>query len=171
MSALLWGSSAAEPGSFERRIHDAFVPWVIRRIPHMAKLGVQSFGPCGVFVVASSPEASARVRAVVVFHNHHSAYRMIEVSMASETPVWARHETVRTLLGYVFDTLRCERLQATVPKRGAGPKHTRRFLEHLGFKYEGVGRKAFGTDDAVMFSMLREDAARWLRGTGDAMAA
>lgn len=91
--------------------------------------------------------------------------------MASDTPMWAKPSVISPLLSYVFDTLRCERLQATVPKRGAGPKHTRRFLEHLGFKYEGVGRKAFGTDDAVMFSMLRDDAARWLGVESNARAA
>lgn len=171
MSAILWGSSDSEPGTFERRIHDAFVPWVIKRIPHMVNAGVRSFGPCIVFVVASSPEPSASIRAAVVFHNHIPAYRMIEVSMASDTPHWAKPETIRVLLTYVFETIRCERLQATVPKRGAGPKHTRRFLEHLGFKYEGVGRRGFGSDDAVMFSMLREDAARWLKGPGNALAA
>lgn len=171
MTVLLWGSSAAEPGSYERRIHDAFIPWTIRRIPHMAKLGVSSFGPCGVFVVASSAEPNARILATVVFHNYHPAYRMIEVSMASDTPMWAKPSVISPLLAYVFDTQRCERLQATVPKRGAGPKHTRRFLEHLGFKYEGVGRKAFGTDDAVMFSMLREDAARWLGEVRNVQAA
>ncbi len=171
MSVLLWGSSAAVPGSYERQIHDAFIPWTIRRIPHMAKSGVTSFGPCGVFVVASSAEPKARILATVVFHNHHPAYRMIEVSMASDTPMWAKPSVISPLLSYVFDTLRCERLQATVPKRGAGPKHTRRFLEHLGFKYEGVGRKAFGTDDAVMFSMLRDDAARWLGEVRNVQAA
>lgn len=162
MSVLLWGSSAAIPGSYERQIHDAFIPWTIRRIPHMAKSGVTSFGPCGVFVVASSAEPKARILATVVFHNHHPAYRMIEVSMASDTPMWAKPSVISPLLSYVFDTLRCERLQATVPRRGKGPKHTRKFLENLGFVYEGVGRRAFGDDDAVMFSMIREDAARWL---------
>lgn len=171
MSVILWGSSDSPEGSYERAIHDAFVPWTIKRIPQMVKSGVRTFGPCGVFVVASSADPKARILAAVVFHNHHPAYRMIEVSMAADSPMWARPSIISTLLHYVFNTLRCERLQATVPRRGAGPKHTRRFLEHLGFKYEGVGRKAFGSDDAVMFSMLRDDAARWLKGTGNAIAA
>lgn len=171
MSVILWGSSDSPEGSYERAIHDAFVPWTIKRIPQMVKSGVRTFGPCGVFVLASSPEPSARILAAVVFHNHHPEYRMIEVSMAADSPMWAKPSIVSPLLSYVFDTLRCERLQATVPRRGKGPKHTRRFLEHLGFQYEGVGRKAFGTDDAVMFSMLREDAARWIGGASNVQAA
>lgn len=171
MTVLLWGSSASPAGSFERNIHDAFVPWIIRRIPHMAKYGVKTFGPCGVFVVASSPEPNAKILAAMAFHNHHAAYRMIEVSMASDTPMWAKPTVIGPILSYVFNTLKCERLQVTIPRRGAGPKHTRKFLDHLGFKYEGVGRKAFGFDDAVMMSMLREDAARWLSEVRNVQAA
>lgn len=163
MSVLLYGSSFAQPGTYERAIHDSFIPWVIRRIPHMARVGAPGFGPCAVFVVASSADPKARILAVVVFHNFHSAYRMVEVSMASASPMWARPSIVTALLSYVFNTAKCERLQAVIPKRGSMAKHVNRFLtKSLGFKFEGIGRRALGNDDAVMLSMLREDASRWL---------
>lgn len=163
MSVLLYGTSYSPEGSFERRIHDAFVPWAIRRIPHMLRAGVRDFGHCVVYVVASSAEPSARILAVVVFHNYHPAFRFCEVSMACASPMWARPEHIKTMLSYVFDTAGCGRLQAVTPKRGAMAKHVRRFLEKsLGFRYEGVHRLALGSDDAVSFGMLREDASRWL---------
>ena len=173
MSVLLYGSSSAPAGTYERAVHDGFVPWVIKRIPHMARVGAASFGPAIVFVVASSPEPRARILAAVVFHGFHAGYRTMEVSMASDTPLWAKPRHISTMLRYVFDTAGCKRLQAVVPRRGAGPRRTNRFLKHIGFKFEGIGRCGFGTNDAVMLSMLREDAARWLpqEGASDARAA
>lgn len=162
MSVLLYGASHAEPGTYERAIHDGFVPWAIRRIPHMARVGAKGFGPCVLFVVASSADPKARILAVVVFHGYQAGYKSLEVSMASATPLWAKPRHVTAMLSYVFNTAGCERLQAVIAKRGAMAKHVNSFLKHLGFKFEGVGRRALGNDDAVMLSMLREDASRWL---------
>lgn len=161
MSKLFHGMSYAAPGSLERAIYDRAIPWTIAHIPHMLRAGIRDFGPCVVFVVTSE-DAKARILASVVFHNHQAPFRLVEVSMASVTPLWARPKHISTMLSYVFDQVGCGRLQAIVPKRGSGPKHTQKFLRHLGFKFEGCGRKGFGNDDALMFSMLREDASRWL---------
>lgn len=163
MSALLFGSSASPDGTLEKQIHDAFVPWVIRRIPHMQRAGVDSFGPCGVFVVVDKPDLqNGRPLAAVVFHNHVPGYRSIEASVASVSRMWAKPAHISALLRYAFVTNGCERLQAATAKRGRAAKHVQKFLRNLGFKYEGAGRKAFGSDDALMFSMLRDEAARWL---------
>lgn len=164
MSVLLFGSSAHPIGTQKRTIYDAFIPWAIKRIPHAWKAGVRDFGEAVVFVVATKGIPDGKVQAVVVFHNYSPAYKTIEVSMAADSPMWAKKPAISTMLNYVFNEIGCERLQAVTAKRGPGPKHARRFLEHLGFKYEGVGRRAFGSDDAVMFSMLREDAQYWLTG-------
>ena len=172
MSALFHGTSYAEPGSFERTLHDAMTSWVAQRIPQMAKTGATGFGPAVVFVVVDRPDPiNGKPLAAVVFHNHVPGYRSMEVSMASVSPMWAKPSHISTMLRYVFVTNGCERLQAVVARRGRGPKRTARFLRHLGFKFEGTGRRAFGYDDALMYSMLREDATRWLEGRDDALAA
>lgn len=164
MTALLIGSSSAAPGSQKRAVFDAFVPWVCRRIPHLHLAGIKSLGEGVVFVVATGTDPGARPLAAVVFHAYSPAFRSIEVSMASDSLMWAKKPAISTMLNYVFNELKCERLQAVTARKGRGPKRARRFLEHLGFRFEGVGRRAFGADDAVMFSMLRENAQYWLTG-------
>lgn len=164
MTVLILGSSSAEPGTQKRAVYDAFMPWICRRVPQVAAAGVSHLGEGVIFLVATGAEANSRPLAAVLFHNYQPAWKTIEVTMAAVTPIWAKKAAISTMLRYVFDELGCERLQAVTAKRGSGPKRARRFLEHLGFKFEGVGRRAFGSDDAVMFSMLRTDAQYWLTG-------
>lgn len=60
-------------------------------------------------------------------------------------------------------SLRCQRLTAITPRRA---KAARRFLDAFGFKREGLIRKGFGDDDAVVSGMLKREweASRWLSG-------
>jgi RimJ/RimL family protein N-acetyltransferase len=171
MSVLLYGASHAEPGTYERAIHDGFAPWAIRRIPQMVRSGITTFGPCVVFVVASSADPKARILAVVVFHNFVAGFKSVEVSMASDSPMWCRPHILSALLGYVFNTAGCGRLQAITPRRGRQARHTQKLLRNIGFRWEGTHRRAMGFDDACSFAMVREDAARWIGEVGNAQIA
>lgn len=85
----------------------------------------------------------------------------LEATIASTTPRWCTRPILRAVFRYPFTYLKCVRLQ-TVCSRKA--KDVRAFNERLGFKMEGVGRRAWdGRTDAICFSMLPQEC-RWLGG-------
>jgi hypothetical protein len=80
-----------------------------------------------------------------------------EISMAAETPNWARKGVIKYILGYIFDTLVCVRCTCIV-KSGKDSKRTQRFLRGLGFVLEGNLRRAYdGSNDALVFGLLSEE--------------
>ena len=92
-----------------------------------------------------------------VFHNYRR--HDIEVSFASDDPRWARRATIRAILRYPFVQLGCTRLTALIARDNA---RAARLLQGLGFKREGVLRRAYdGTADALVYGMLREEC-HWL---------
>jgi RimJ/RimL family protein N-acetyltransferase len=95
-----------------------------------------------------------------VYHNFRG--HDIEVTVAFEDPRWALPGTLRALFAYPFETLRCARMTAVVARKN---KRSRRLTEGLGFRLEGVARRAIdGKQDAMIYGMLREEC-RWLRKT------
>lgn len=86
--------------------------------------------------------------------------RSIEMSIASDNPRWCTRENLDAIFGYAFRQLDVERAQAIVHRKN---KHTRQFLERLGFVYEGMARRAWPTGgDAAIYSMLKHEC-RWLK--------
>ena len=134
---------------------DAVAAWVAERIPHMASAA--DFGPCAAIGVAG---ADGRPLGGVVFSNWQPRFANIEVSFASESPRWLTRNLIRAILAYPFDQLACARLTAITPKKA---RPARAFLDHFGFKREGVIRKGFGADDAIVSGLLRREwaASRW----------
>ena len=133
----------------------AVADWVARRIPQVGSGA--AFGPCAAIGVAGG---EGGLIGGVVFSNWRPACRSIEVSFASETPRWLTRRLLGAILAYPFAQLGCERLTAVTPRRA---KAARRFLDGFGFKREGLVRKGFGDDDAVISGMLRREweASRW----------
>jgi RimJ/RimL family protein N-acetyltransferase len=136
----------------------AVAAWVAGRIPQMT--GAADFGPSTAIGVVSE---DGRALGGVVFHNYQPRFRNIEVSFASETPRWLTRNLIRQILAYPFDQLACQRITAITPKRA---KAARAFLDHFGFKREGVVRRGFGNDDAVISGMLKREwmRSRWAVG-------
>lgn len=66
------------------------------------------------------------------------------------------------VFGYVFDSLKVLRVTGLVK---ASNTAARRFDEHLGFKLEGVMRKAFNGDDLCIYGFLAEEYTthKWKR--------
>lgn len=125
--------------------------WVARRIAILG--GVAALGPHAAIGI----ERDGALIAGAVFHNyrHHD----IEVSFAADDPGWARRGTIRAILRYPFAQLGCTRLTALIARDNA---RAAKLLEGLGFKREGVLRRAYdGTADALVFGMLREEC-HWL---------
>lgn len=83
----------------------------------------------------------------------------ITLNIASKSPLWARHKNLILLSRCVFEHLDCLRATAKVPRR---LKKQRKLYEKLGFKLEGVRRKAFdGKQDLFLFGMMKEECP-WL---------
>ncbi len=134
---------------------DDVARWVVRRIPHMAQdiEAIRPFVAAGV-LVGGMPAAG------VIFQNFMPMYRSIEISCAAENPRWASRGHLAELLTYAFVANDCERITLLIPARN---RRARRFNEGIGFVSEGTVRRGFGGDDAIIYGMLRDDAARWLK--------
>jgi RimJ/RimL family protein N-acetyltransferase len=132
--------------------------WVAARIPHMG--AGADFGPCAAIGVV---DAAGRPLGGVVFSSFLPACRSIEVSIAADRARWLTAPLIRGIMSYPFVQLGCQRVTAITPRRAAP---TRRFLDRFGFKREGVLRKGFGTDDAIIHGLLEREwrASRWNRG-------
>lgn len=73
-----------------------------------------------------------------------------------------RCDMLKFLARFVFNELQATRVTA---KTRRGNVLVRRLLPKGGFQFEGVQRRYFGptkNDDALVFCMFREHAARWL---------
>lgn len=134
---------------------DQFIAEYVRqRIPQMREAGA-SFGPYTAIGVVRR----GVLLGGVVYHNFRTWD--VEVSVAFDRADWCLPKTLRGLFSYPFDQLGCVRMTAITPRSN---EHTRAFLEGLGFKLEGVARKAVsGREDAFIFGILREEC-RFLKG-------
>lgn len=129
----------------------AVAAWVAR------KLGFDDpefFGPCSAILVSDDQHNAL---AGVVFSGYRDIYKSIEISCAADSPRWATRGVIHALLRYPFDQLGCERVQVTIPLRN---ERARRFCKGIGFTQEGIMRRGFGRDHAVVMSMLRHEYAR-----------
>ena len=109
--------------------------------------------------VAIGVERDSRLIAAVVFHNYHG--HMIEASIAATTPKWCSRRALAAFFNYPFNQAGVQRLQVVCRRKN---KHARKFVERLGFKFEGIGRRAWSaTEDAAIYSMLPHEC-RWIDG-------
>lgn len=124
--------------------------WVGERL----SIPLEAFGSYAATAVVRDGD----IIAGVVWHNYRE--HMIEVSVAANDARWATPRILGGLLAYPFQQLGVSRLQAIVRRRNA---RSRRFVEGIGFKYEGKARRGWdGRQDAVIYSMLPDEAAKWL---------
>lgn len=139
------------------RGHDAEVThWVCQHIPHLA-VRIPHFEPgqvLGPSVAIGVLDDHGALIAGVVFHGYDPFVQAIEVSCAATSPRWGNRETFREILRYPFVGASCQRISAVTPRKATS---TRRFLEGLGFQREGSLRRGFGSDNAIVYGLLRED--------------
>jgi RimJ/RimL family protein N-acetyltransferase len=131
---------------------DAYVSaWVAKRIPHMHG---EPFPPCTTIGVVNE---EGDMLGGVVFTNHHPRYRSVEWSAAADSANWLSRPIINTIMMYPFEQLGCVRITAIIPRRN---KRSREFQEKFGFKNEGLVRRGFGGDDALIFGLMRSEWAR-----------
>jgi RimJ/RimL family protein N-acetyltransferase len=124
--------------------------WTRQRIPLMAENG---FGPCAAIGVENG---GGRLIAGVVYHGWQPPYGTIEISCASDSAIWLTRSLITGILSYPFVQLGCQRISAATPRSA---HIARKFLRQIGFVPEGISRRGFGTQDAMLFGMLAEEWA------------
>ena len=122
--------------------------WVAARIPHM---NGEAFPPSTAIGVV---DEDGQALGGVVFTNHYPAFGSIEASFASASPRWLTKSLITAILSYPFAQLDCQRVTTITPLKATS---ARVFLEVFGFKREGVIRRGFGSDDAVISGLLRKE--------------
>jgi RimJ/RimL family protein N-acetyltransferase len=130
----------------------AVARWVANRIPLMA--GTLGFEEKAVSFGVLSDDGKAL--GGVVFTDWQPAFQSIQISFASASPRWLTPKLVTAILEYPFGQLGCQMIHSATPSQTAS---AREFLERFGFRRDGVIRRAFGTDDAVISTLLQEEWA------------
>lgn len=130
--------------------HDARVAeWVAQRIPH-----VREFGECAAIGVLGG----SRLLAGVVFHLYDPSAQNIQISMAAESPMWARRETITALLRYPFRQLGCWMIYTLIPPENV---QAIRVNEHIGLKRKTILPHTFGRKrHAVVCQMVESEFRR-----------
>lgn len=132
--------------------HDAAIAaWVAERIPHVRG---GDFGPCHAIGVANGN----RLLAGLVYHEYIPDFGTIQLSMAADSPMWARRDTIAGLLHYPFRQLGVFKVWTATPRDNEAAL---RVNLHIGFTREAVlahhfGRKRHG----VICRMLEPDYSR-----------
>lgn len=67
---------------------------------------------------------------------------------------WLTKSFLKAAFAYPFNQLKVNRVTGYVPAKNMA---ARRLDLHLGFKVEGVMRKALADDDVIVMGMLREE--------------
>lgn len=91
---------------------------------------------------------------------YHATEDNIFCSFAADNPRWASKENIAAWGYWLFDQLGMKRVTATVKK---GNKRSRKFVEGIGFKYEGNVRKAIKNEDMIVYGLLKGEHDKWLR--------
>ena len=123
--------------------------WVRQRLDN------SHFGPATAIGLVKD----GKIIAGVVYHN----YRLngLEMSIATEDRYWANRRTLKTFFAYPFNQLNCDRVTALVLEDNI---KSRDMVNRLGFKKEGILRKAMNGKDIYIYGMLK-DECKWIGGT------
>lgn len=125
--------------------------FVVSRTPEQDQNG---FGECSTIGIARDNKLIGGV----VYYNWRQRTGDIMVAFAFDSPRWASREVMGSVCAFPFIQLGCQRATAICKKKNT---RSRKFVEWLGFKYEGNARRAFGDDDAILYGMLRQEC-RWI---------
>lgn len=119
---------------------------------------VEEYQPCSAVGIMMGDELIAGL-----IYNNFREYEtgsMIDISIASVSPRWATRRTLREIFSYPFVQLQVDRLQAVTARTNHA---ARKLLKRVGFRHEGVMRRSWdGQEDAFLFSMLPEEAKKWV---------
>lgn len=128
---------------------DDFVTrWVADRIPH-----VRQFGPAAGIGFLSDQ----RIVGGIVYHDYQEDFGSIQISMASENPMWARPAVIAKLLAYPFGQLGVWSVFTMTHEENY---RALRVNEHIGFKRKTIIPHAFGKKRHAVFCQMTEPTFR-----------
>jgi len=126
------------------------VSWVHARLPQVGPHGFRDPKAMGI-------QRNGAPVAGIVFSSY-SGHDM-QLSIASESPLWCTRSVLREVFRFVFETAGCLRCTAVTAKHN---KRARSLLERLGFRREGVHPLGFPDGStAISYGMTRQDC-RWI---------
>lgn len=116
---------------------------------------VREFAPAGADAAMATIK-DGRIVGAVAYQN----FRVVDVEMvAAGEPGWLNRAALHAYFAYPFVQLGCRRVSAICHRKN---RRARAFVEKLGWRMEGVHRKAMADGgDAISYGMLREEC-RWL---------
>jgi RimJ/RimL family protein N-acetyltransferase len=146
---------AVGPGRY-MLIDDRMLDWIAARIPQVGP-GHDWHGRAR----AVGCVIDGRIVAGMACMNHDPAHAHVEIAFAADSPRWASRRMIARFMAWPLHQLGCRRVSAVV---AADNRSVIRLLEGMGFRREGVLRRAFGATDALVLGLLAEEAAPWLAG-------
>jgi RimJ/RimL family protein N-acetyltransferase len=91
--------------------------------------------------------------------NFDARHAHVEIAFASDSPRWASRRMIARFMAWPLRQLGCRRVSAVV---AADNRRVIRLLEGMGFRREGVLRRAFGAEDALILGLLNDEVTPWL---------
>lgn len=136
---------------------DKVLRWAIRNLHEEGLSEVEDFGAniCFGILIDGKPVGACIYNEFreMPFGND------IRVTMVATDPRWCSRSVLRQLLSYPFITAKCTRLTSIVRE---GNKRAIALNVGLGFKKEGVHRRAYnGKTNALVYAMLRSEC-KWI---------
>jgi len=123
--------------------------WVAEQLPQFD--GPDDFGP---FTAIGVIDSEGYIAAGVVFHNYLPRYRNVEITMASVTPRWVSRSVLSGIMAYPFQQLGCVMVRTTTPRKN---RAALTFNKKMGFHIDAVIRRGFGSQDAVIGTLLAKE--------------
>jgi RimJ/RimL family protein N-acetyltransferase len=119
-----------------------------------SRIGIEGFGPS----VSIGVQRDGEIIAACVYHDLRGG--QIEASIAASSPQWATRSVLYGLFAYPFIQVGANRLLVTCSE--ANDK-AMKMNKQLGFVQEGRLRNLHGSDDAILWGMLRNEC-KWIKG-------
>lgn len=116
---------------------------------------VKDFDPARCDAVMASVTDDGRILGAVAYQRYRETD--IEMVCAGE-PGWLNRTAIKAYFAYPFIQLGCKRVTVICHRKN---KRARKFVERLGFRLEGVHRKAMDNGDAISYGLLRSET-KWL---------
>lgn len=132
---------------------ESVAAWVARQLPHV---GARGFGPCRAVAIVNGD----RPLGAIVYHDYQPECGTVQISMATQSRLWAQPQTIRDLLAIPFVQYKAHKVWTCIP---ADNEPALRFNKGIGMVREAVLRHQFGRGrNAWVYGMLaHEYAERW----------
>lgn len=129
--------------------------WVMERTPYPQRKGFDAQPDYPIRGIGY--EVDGKMVMGLIFMNHAPWLKNIEVGIALEGSGGVLRGILRHAMIYPFVQLGCQRVTAYVPKRA---DKSRKMVQAVGFVEEGNMRHGFGTDDCMVYGLLKREAER-----------